>query len=123
VSGRPIPNNVTHCNASVASAMKVNLPVTRGKKGLCYDVNQVNDSKLQKRLLKNRESADQSRKRKLEKAREYEKELAKLIAENNRLMEVNSALLKRNAEIELALSQLRETCKCKPRGETPGQLQ
>ncbi len=107
-------NNATHYtkrNASVASVMGVNLlymPIIRGKKGLCYDVNQVDDSKLRNRLIKNRESADQSRKRKLEKARQYETRLAELNAENKRLMEVNKALLKHISEIELALSQLRD---------------
>jgi hypothetical protein len=48
--------------ASIKDADLAHVPVTRGKRGLCYDVNQVADTKLRNRLLKNRESADQSRK-------------------------------------------------------------
>jgi hypothetical protein len=81
------------------------VPVTRGKRGLCYDVSQVADSKLRERLLKNRESAGQSRKRKLEAVKEYEQLLEERDAENKRLKDINSALLNRIAEVEEALGQ------------------
>jgi hypothetical protein len=81
------------------------VPVTRGKRGLCYDLNQVSDTKLRDRLLKNRERADQSRKKKLETMKQYEKLLAERDEENKKLMDVNAALLKRIAEMEEALGR------------------
>uniref|UniRef100_A0A7S0QJA2 BZIP domain-containing protein n=1 Tax=Cryptomonas curvata TaxID=233186 RepID=A0A7S0QJA2_9CRYP len=81
------------------------VPVTRGKRGLRYDVDQVADTKLRNRLLKNRESADQSRKRKLEAMKGYELLLEKQDAENKRLKDINAALVHRIAEIEEALSR------------------
>ncbi len=90
---------------SIVDADSATVPVTRGKRGLCYDVNQVADTKLRNRLLKNRESADQSRKRKLEAMKRYELLLEKQDAENKRLKDINAALLQRIAEIELALSR------------------
>ncbi len=96
----------THCNFSEARisepVIAVPVPVTRGKRGLCYDVNQLSDTKRRNRLLKNRESADQSRKRKLEGAKQYETLLEELTAENKRLRDANCALGNRVAEMEEA---------------------
>ena len=101
----------THCNSPEESFVEevsaTPEPVTRGrgKRGLCYDVNQLSDIKRRNRLLKNRESADQSRKRKLEGARQHETLLEELTAENTRLREANSALADRVAEEEEALGR------------------
>jgi hypothetical protein len=96
----------TNCNSAEARLPEpvsaVPVPVTRGKRGLCYDVNQLSDTKRRNRLLKNRESADQSRKRKLEEAKQYEKLLEELTAENKRLRDANCALGNRVAEMEEA---------------------
>jgi phage regulator Rha-like protein len=81
------------------------VPVTRGKRGLCYDLNQVSDMRMRNRILKNRESADQSRKRKILALKRHEDLLAEQDAENKRLMDINAALLSRIAEIEVALDQ------------------
>ena len=97
-----------HCNytqAGIVEADSALVPVTRGKRGLCYDVNRVADTKLRNRLLKNRESADQSRKRKLETTKRYELLLMEQDVENKRLKDINTALLHRIAEIESALSK------------------
>jgi hypothetical protein len=97
-----------HCNSAEASVVEevsaVPVPVTRGKRGLCYDVDQLSDTKRRNRLLKNRESAAQSRKRKLEGAKHYETLLEELTAENKRLRDANGALADRVAEME-ALGQ------------------
>jgi hypothetical protein len=89
--------------ASIMDADLALVPVTRGKRGLCYDVDQVADTKLQDRLLKNRERADQSRKRKLETIRRHEKLLEELNKENARMKAINTALSNRIAEVEVAL--------------------
>ena len=99
-------NQQTHhdsAEASIVGADPAAVPVIRGKRGLCYDVNQVADTKLRNRLLKNRERADQSRKRKLEEIRRHEQLLEDLDTENKRLKDINAALLNRIAEIETAL--------------------
>ena len=61
------------------------VPVTFGRKGLCYDVEQVEDEKMRKRLIKNRESAERSRKRKLETERSFSQMLAERDVENEQL--------------------------------------
>jgi hypothetical protein len=86
--------------ASIAKAALDHVPVTHGRGGLCYDVNQVSDSRLRNRLLKNRESADQSRKRKRETMKRDELLLEELKTENERLKDDNAALLNRIAEME-----------------------
>jgi hypothetical protein len=96
-----------HCSIkerNVAGALTP-VPVTRGKRGLCYDLNHVSDMRLRNRILKNRESADQSRKRKMVALKRYQDLLAEQDAENKRLMDINAALLNRIAEIEMALDQ------------------
>ena len=80
-----------------------NVPVTVGRKGLCYDVEQVSDEKLRTRLIKNRESAQRSRKRKLDAEREAEQLLAVKDAENDQLRKENFLLRRRLAEMEMAL--------------------
>ena len=84
------------------------MPVTRGKRGLCYDVNKVSDTKMRDRLLKNRESAEQSRRRKLETAERYERRLMELKTDNERLIQTKTALLNRIQEIEQALARQKE---------------
>ena len=90
---------------SIVDADSAAVPVTRGKRGLCYDVNKVTDMKLRNRLLKNRKSADQSRKRKLEATKRCKLLLMEQDAENKRLKDINTALLHRIAVIESALSR------------------
>ncbi len=78
----------------VEECSAVPVPVTRGKRGLCCDVHQLSDTKRRNRLLKNRESAEQSRKQKLDGAKQYETLLEELNAQNKRLRNVNRALVK-----------------------------
>ena len=85
---------------AASTSMSRPVPVIVGKKGLCYDVDQVTDDKLRTRLIKNRESADRSRKRKLEAEREAEAKLAESEQENRRLRHENLSLLHRLAELE-----------------------
>jgi large subunit ribosomal protein L40e len=84
----------------------VPVPVVVGKKGLCYDVEQVADVKLRTRLIKNRESAVRSRKRKLEAEREAEAMLEERERENCRLRHENVSLNRRLAELEGFLLRL-----------------
>ena len=77
-----------------------NLTVTVGRKGLCYDVDQVADEKLRNRLIKNRESAQRSRKRKLDAVKETDMRLAERDEENRLLREENERLRRRLSELE-----------------------
>jgi hypothetical protein len=95
--------NRSSSKASVVEEVSAPVPVTHGKRGLCYDVNQLSDTKRRNRLLKNRESADQSRKRKLEGAKQYELLLKELTEENKRLRDANRALVHRVAEMQETL--------------------
>ena len=83
------------------------VPVTFGRKGLCYDVEQVEDEKMRKRLIKNRESAERSRKRKLETERSFSQMLAERDVENEQLRRENAALRVRLEEVENALAGVR----------------
>jgi ubiquitin len=80
-------------------------PVTMGKKGLCYDVEQVSDEKLRNRLIRNRESADRSRKRKRDASRDAEARLAESEERNRQLRADNMALFRRLTEMEAVLSR------------------
>jgi large subunit ribosomal protein L40e len=97
--------------ASVATSGKKQpesdtVPITKGKKGLRYDVEKVSDEKLRNRLIKNRESADRSRKRKLEAARDAEAQLAESEERNRQLRAHNLYLTRRLAEVEAVLSRV-----------------
>uniref|UniRef100_A0A7S1DWM3 BZIP domain-containing protein n=2 Tax=Hemiselmis andersenii TaxID=464988 RepID=A0A7S1DWM3_HEMAN len=61
--------------------------VAKGQKGLAYDLDKVDD-KLRKRLLKNRQSAERSRQRKLAEKSVKEQEICGLREENARLKEL-----------------------------------
>ncbi len=100
-------NASKHVSASVLGVALTPMVVTRGKRGLCYDVSKVSDTKKRDRLLKNRASADQSRRRKLETAKRYERRLMELNTDQERLFQTKNALLNRIQEIELALAQHR----------------
>jgi hypothetical protein len=95
-------------SATVLNMALAPLAVTRGKRGLCFDVSKVSDTKMRDRLLKNRESADQSRRRRLETAKRYERRLMELNTDNESLLQTRTALLNRIQEIELALARHRQ---------------
>jgi ubiquitin-large subunit ribosomal protein L40e len=78
--------------------------VTFGRKGLCYDVDQVADEKQRKRILKNRESAERSRKRKLDLDRTISQALLSRDQENQQLRNENALLRRRLAEMEAAFA-------------------
>jgi ubiquitin len=61
--------------------------VAKGHKGLAYDLDKVDD-KLRRRLLKNRQSAERSRQRKLAEKSVKEQEISCLREENERLKEL-----------------------------------
>ena len=82
-------------------------PVKLGRKGLCYDVSKVEDERLRNRLIRNRESAQRSRKRKLGEVREAEECLAARDAQHRHLCEENLRLRQHLEEIETALANAR----------------
>jgi large subunit ribosomal protein L40e len=96
----------TVSGASSLPSKPTAVPVTVGKKGPCYDVDQVADEKQRTRLIKNRESAVRSRKRKLEAERDAEAKLAKSQEENRRLRELNLSLARQLADTINVLSRL-----------------
>jgi ubiquitin len=69
----------------------VEVPVTKGAKGLAYDVDRV-DEKTRRRLLSNRQSASLSRQRRLDEGRQMSEALARSEAELAALRGENSAL-------------------------------
>ena len=100
----------TNSSASATTVMETSfspcnqVPVTVGRKGLCYDVDQVSDEKLRTRLIKNRESAQRSRKRKLDAEQQAQQLLTIRDCENRHLREENTVLRRRLAEMEAALA-------------------
>jgi large subunit ribosomal protein L40e len=105
-----LPTSQVFPQASVAPVpTTTSVPISKGKKGLRYDVEQVTDEKLRNRLIKNRESADRSRKRKLEAARDAEAQLI-VSEEENRLLRAHNLLLARRlAEVEEYLFRVTST--------------
>jgi hypothetical protein len=80
------------------------IPVVKGPKGLCYDVDKFADEGRRKRILANRKSAKCSRQRRLDEARLFHADLARLEDENNALREANVALRRRITEAQAAIA-------------------
>jgi hypothetical protein len=81
-------------------------PIKRGKKGLCYDVDQLVDNRVRERILRNRESAERSRKRKIDSSRETLRLLEDAADLHRALSVANSALHRRLADIQAELLAL-----------------
>ena len=85
-------------------------PIIRGKKGFCYDVNKILDNRVRNRLIRNRSSAELSRKRKTEKLHEIQRILTEKEDQNRELAENNEALRRRIHDVEEEFRAVMESC-------------
>jgi ubiquitin-large subunit ribosomal protein L40e len=94
---------------SISGLLRQNLPVTAAKRGrgLCYDVERVQDDNRRITLIRNRESAQRSRQHKLKLLEAEQRAQLLRDAEIRRLREDNAALCRRLADAEAALAWAR----------------